>query len=162
MKTAALVLTIAAGLLTLPGSLGAAAEDSSVFAEVWTHYEAIRLALLTDSMDGLAAEATRLAERSGKLLDQLDGSSDGVVEALTQVQAAATGLAEAADLESAREGLFLLTRPMTRLRQLTGSESTVVAYCSMAGKAWIQPEGELGNPYMGQRMPRCGEVVGES
>jgi hypothetical protein len=31
----------------------------------------------------------------------------------------------------------------------------------MAQKAWIQPKGEIGNPYLGQEMPKCGDVVKE-
>jgi hypothetical protein len=37
--------------------------------------------------------------------------------------------------------------------------NTVVVYCAMAEKVWIQPKGEIGNPYYGQSMARCGEVV---
>ena len=40
-------------------------------------------------------------------------------------------------------------------------KSTVVAWCSMSKKSWLQPAGEIGNPYYGKEMPRCGEVVGK-
>ncbi len=42
---------------------------------------------------------------------------------------------------------------------MAGIEGTTVVFCPMAKKAWIQPEGEIGNPYLGQEMPTCGEVV---
>jgi hypothetical protein len=31
----------------------------------------------------------------------------------------------------------------------------------MAQKVWLQPKGEIGNPYYGQSMARCGEFVSE-
>jgi hypothetical protein len=31
----------------------------------------------------------------------------------------------------------------------------------MAQQVWLQPKGEIGNPYYGQSMARCGEVVSE-
>ena len=31
------------------------------------------------------------------------------------------------------------------------------AYCPMHKRSWLQPDGEIGNPYGG--MPRCGEIV---
>jgi hypothetical protein len=50
---------------------------------------------------------------------------------------------------------------MSRYRKLIGDDSVVVAYCPMEKKAWLQPDGEIENPYGGQAMPRCGRVVPE-
>lgn len=33
-------------------------------------------------------------------------------------------------------------------------------YCPMVKRSWLQPEGDVGNPYFGRKMPGCGNVVG--
>lgn len=38
------------------------------------------------------------------------------------------------------------------------AQSLYVAYCPMAEARWLQTSQELSNPYMGQKMPNCGEI----
>jgi hypothetical protein len=169
MRHRTFIAVVVAGMSALP-AFSAGAVGSVPFAELSGHYEAIRLTLLEDSKSGVAEHARQLSEAAANLREDLAADRagdqaddrDAFVEALAEIEASAARLAESADLEAAREELFVLTRPMAKYRKLTGDQTTIVAYCSMAQKAWIQPQGELGNPYMGQRMPRCGEVVGES
>jgi hypothetical protein len=80
---------------------------------------------------------------------------------LEEIRSAASSLSSAENLASTRGDYFALTKPMARYRYLTGHQDTVIAYCPMAQKAWIQPKGEIGNPYLGQEMPKCGDVVKE-
>lgn len=167
MRNTQLRRLLAVGLLLIPGVLGAV--ESSAYEEVSGHYEAIRLALLGDSLDGVNAHAEAIQQLANNLVDDFSPERAGVAEveggkleaALREIGVAASSLSTAGDLAAARDDFFSLTRPMAQYRKLAGTAGTVVAYCSMAQKAWIQPEGELGNPYMGQQMPRCGEVVGE-
>ena len=156
-------------LLLIPGALRAAETDGSVYQDMSSHYEAIRLALLGDSLEGVNEHASAIFKQATELTDGFSPAKAGVPEsqagdvevALREIQSAASSLAAAGDLVSAREDLFALTKPMARYRKSSGTSGTVVAYCSMAQKAWIQPEGEIGNPYIGQKMPKCGEIVGE-
>ncbi len=160
------LLLAIAGLLLFP-VLTKANENAYGFVEMSYHYDSIRRALLADSLLGVSDHAKALQDKASSLRQNISAQEVGVsaedfeivVGALEEIASAAQSLAETDELEPAREELFLLTRPMAKYRQLSGDETTIVAYCSMAQKAWIQPEGELGNPYMGQRMPRCGEVV---
>ncbi len=160
------VLLIAV-LLLIPGVVRAGQTDLSAYMEMSGHYDAIRLALLADSTAGLAENATALQQQVNRLLEGFSAVKVGVPEAdaidteatLREIEARASSLAATGDLVSAREDFFALTQPMARYRMLTGDHRTVVAYCSMAQKAWIQPEGEIGNPYLGQEMPKCGEVI---
>jgi hypothetical protein len=162
------MIPILAALSVLPALT--AAESPARFTEISGHYEAIRLALLEDSMSGVSDHARQASEVAADLLENLTADRAGVsaqdldacAEALAEIESSAARLAQSAELETAREEMFLLTRPMAKYRKLTGDRSTIVAYCSMAQKAWLQPAGELGNPYMGRKMPKCGEVVGES
>jgi hypothetical protein len=169
MRHRTILAVLVAGISALP-AFSTRAATSVPFAELSGPYESIRLTLLEDSISGVAEDARLLSAVAANLREDLvaDRSGaqtddrDALAEALAEIEASAARLVEAGDLETAREELFVLTRPMAKYRKLTGDQTTVVAYCSMAQKAWIQPQGELGNPYMGQRMPRCGEVVGES
>ena len=49
---------------------------------------------------------------------------------------------------------------MVRYRAEVEGERPAVGYCPMAAKSWLQLDGEeIGNPYYGQSMASCGEVV---
>lgn len=157
------------GVLMIPAIAKSAGADLPAYAEMSGHYEAIRLSLLSDTAQGLSQNALAIRDQAAQLLADPPGVEVGVPEqdageldsVLEEIETAAEKLADAADLEAARAGFSALTKPLARYRKLAGDDQTIVAYCSMARKAWIQPSGEIGNPYMGQRMPRCGEVVGE-
>jgi hypothetical protein len=45
--------------------------------------------------------------------------------------------------------------------KVSGDDLPVVMYCPMVKRSWLQPAGEVGNPYHGQKMANCGYVVGE-
>ena len=170
MKNHRLVTKVLVGLLILPGLLSAESAGSTPYLEMAGHYEAIRLALLADSMDGVTDHAKAMKERASSLLQNITADQAGVAEhdlencatALGDLATSAGLLEEASDLEAARAEFFVLTKPLAKYRKLTGDETTIVAYCPMEQKAWIQPDREIGNPYSGQEMPKCGEVVGES
>lgn len=169
MKNYRLSGLLIVGLLMIPGVVRSGETDPAAYLEMSIHYEAIRLALLEDSVEDMAEHARAIHQQAGSLLEDLSAESAGVSAdqvadyeaALRDMESAASNLSAAGSLASAREGFFTLTKPMARFRKLTGDKDTVVAYCPMAQKAWIQREGEIGNPYLGQEMPKCGEVVGE-
>jgi len=169
MRTHQLLGLLIISLSLIPAALRATESDGSVYQDMSSHYEAIRLALLGDSLEGVNEHATAIFEQATELTEGFSPAKAGVPEsqagdvevAFREIQSAASSLAAAGDLVSAREDFFALTKPMARYRKSSGTGGTVVAYCSMAQKAWVQPEGEIGNPYMGQKMPRCGEIVGE-
>lgn len=142
----ALILTLLAGVV--PAFAATPAKD---FDAAFGHYEAIRKALLADSLAGVAGHAAAIQKQAQ--------SAPGTLR--QEIAAAAGKLAAAKDLKTAREAFYGLSKPMVRWREAAGSKSTVVAYCSMNKKSWLQPAGEIGNPYYGKEMPRCGEVVGK-
>jgi hypothetical protein len=160
---------LVAGLLMIPGLMTAEEADPSPYLEMSSHYEAIRLALLGDSLNSVDMHAKAIHQQAKKLAEQTSPAKVGEAEsgaidigvALKEIESATAGLAAAGDLVTAREDFFALTKPMARYRKHVGADGTVVVYCSMEKKAWIQPEGEIGNPYLGQEMPKCGEIVGE-
>lgn len=157
-------------LLLVGGMLAAgASETTNAFREVSEHYEAVRLSLVKDTMADVAEHAKAIEHRMHELAKAFDAHDAGVpadksaeCEALLpEISSAAAHLAGTEDLEQAREALFELSKPMGRYRKLAGIEGTMVVFCSMAKKAWIQPHGEIGNPYLGQEMPSCGEMIAD-
>ncbi len=147
----------------------AGAQETNAFRDLSDHYEAIRLSLLNDSTDGVSENARTMEERARALSANFRAQDAGVPEEkaavcealLPELVAAANRLSAAADIDEAREALFELSKPMGRYRKMAGIEGSQVVFCPMAKKAWIQPEGEIGNPYLGQEMPTCGEVIAD-
>jgi hypothetical protein len=157
-------------LLLIGGMIAvAAADETNAFWEISEHYEAIRLALVKDTMTDVAEHAEAIEHRMHQLAEEFDALAAGVPaeksgegEALVpEISSAAARLAGSEDLNQAREALFELSKPLGRYRKLAGIEGSMVVYCSMAKKAWIQPPGEIGNPYLGQDMSTCGEMIAD-
>ena len=157
-------LVLALGLITR-----AHAEETTAYQEILSHYDAIRLSMLNDEMRDVVKHARAIEDRVAALRAMFDAHDAGVPpEKAAECQAllpelgeAAERLAEVEDLSKAREALFDLSKPLGRYRKLAGTEGSMVAYCPMAEKAWIQPHGEIGNPYMGQEMPTCGNRIAD-
>lgn len=149
MKRFGTTLLTLALLLTAGPLFSAPAPAPAGFDAVLGHYEAVRKALLADTVAGIpahAAEITRLAKSAP-------------ADLAPQIAEAARKLSVAKDLQTARDAFYELSKPMVRWREAAGSKSNVVAYCSMSKRSWLQPKGEIGNPYYGKSMATCGEVV---
>jgi len=141
-----------------------AADDA--FATMTGDYETIRLALLNDTLDGVAASARAIETTARELAADFDAEAAGVpaesaedaAALLPEIAETAGDLAAAGDLESARDALGELTEPLVRYLKLTGATDVVVAYCPMVAKSWLQKKDDetIGNPYYGQEMPGCG------
>lgn len=149
MPRTAISLVLALALLA--GAVpGFAAPAKSRFNAVLPHYEAVRKELLADSLKGVATHAEKIRKQAPQ-------------DALGKEIATAAGqLAAAKDLKTARDAFSALSKPMVRWHEATGSTSgkdTVVAYCPMAKRSWLQPKGKIGNPYYGPSMATCGEIV---
>jgi len=141
--------------------------SASAFATILVHYEGIRQTLLVDETEGLSAHAQAIhhavqalgtdfsAEKAGVKADLLEQARD----LLPAISEAAAEFGEASDLETARQALYPLSKALVRYRKLATGDLPAVAYCPMAKKSWLQPSGEIGNPYYGQAMPTCGEIV---
>ena len=165
----ALLLVLAGGLTGIAVAEDANTSEISTFHALLQEYEAVRLSLLDDSLTHVAHRAEAMTGQVTELTQSFDAESAGVAvdksaecEALLpEILAATTRLAQATNLDEAREAFFALSKPMGRYRKLAGIEGSMVAYCPMVKKAWIQPHGEIGNPYAGQMMPTCGEMIAD-
>lgn len=161
-----MILGMAALMLAAVTPLATADEDSA-FAAFNKNYEAIRLALLHDNMKDVAKNARAIESGAAELQGDFSSGHAGVSDEsaaackalLPEIGQAAGRLAKATDIASARKAFGELSKPMVRYREMSSGDRPVVVYCPMAKKAWLQPDGEIGNPYYGQSMAKCGDVV---
>jgi hypothetical protein len=146
MNRLGVILLTLALLLTAGPAFSAPARG---FDAVLGHYETIRKVLIDDTVAGIPGHAAEIAKLA----------KGAPADLAPQIAEAAKKLSAAKDLKTARDAFYELSRPMVRWREATGSQSHVVAYCSMTKRSWLQPKGEIGNPYYGKSMATCGEVV---
>lgn len=140
-------LMILALLLTAGPAFSAPAPSG--FDAVLGHYEMTRKALVSDTVAGIPGHAAEIAKLA----------KSAPADLAPQIAEAAKKLSAAKDLKTARDAFYELSKPMVRWREAAGSKAHVVAYCSMTKRSWLQPKGEIGNPYYGKSMATCGEVV---
>lgn len=112
-------------------------------ARAFEAYEAARIALSADKLDGVAESAKTLAPLAGEL-------------AGADAQQAAERLAASIDLKAARDAFGALSKllvPKFAEAKLPG----VYAFeCSMVKLPWAQRGEKVQNPYMGTAMATCG------
>jgi len=145
------------------------AGESSAFDGMLTHYESIRQALLNDNTDGVGENARHIRELTQRLESDFDEQAAGIQPdragdlrtLLPTIRETSAVLTEAETIADARSAFGKLSKAMARYRQMTADPHSAVAFCSMAQEVWLQPNGEIGNPYYGQSMARCGEFVSE-
>ena len=131
-----LILAVTLVALALPAF---AAQPDAIF----TRYEEARQALLGGSIPAVQKAAQALATTAAKQ------------PAIAQK---ANALAKAADLTAARTAFAALSDEVIKYHSTVKGERPVVAYCSMVKKSWLQPAGEIGNPYVSAGMRTCGEI----
>ena len=114
-------------------------------ADVFTSYESARQALIRGSV----AEVKTAAKQLG---------AEARTAKAPKVAELAAALERAADLKAARVAFASLSDEMIKYRQTRSGKRPVVAYCDMERKSWLQPDGEIGNPYVDAGMRKCGEI----
>ena len=154
-------------LFIVAGAAVASAGQPSSFAAVMEHYELVRLALLNDSTQGVAANGKAIASQLRTLQSDFsaeqagvpEGAASAVREGLPGMIVAADSLAGEPGLADARGAFYDLSKGLVRWREGAEGNRPVVAYCPMVKKSWLQPDGTIGNPYGGKHMPHCGQIV---
>jgi hypothetical protein len=135
-----IVAIVIAGFMLRPG----AAEAKPLYPS----YNAARLALG-------AGDVTSVGKRAAELSTVAKDSGQSVVAEK------ASALAIAGDLAQAREAFAELSDAMIAYRNKAAEEpKPEVVYCPMVKHSWLQPKGEINNPYYSDDpgMKSCGEV----
>lgn len=121
-------------------------------------YLDLRQLLAEDKFDGVAEALTTIAQTAQPLAES--GEAQVKPHAETLAESAAT---TPEDIGSARKTFQELSEALIALVKVVPpsdavAETLYVAYCPMAKASWLQATEKLSNPYMGQKMPQCGEV----
>lgn len=141
-------LALAAACAPAPATNKTPAAGTEMSRAVIDPYLKIQVALATDSMDEVKANAGNVATAAAAL-----GAP------AMKIDTAALELASATDIADARDKFGTLSDAvdtyMTGLR-LTPPEGVKVAFCPMAHKPWLQEGSAIANPYYGTEMLTCG------
>ena len=109
-------------------------------------YLHIQVALANDSTDGVTEAARTIAAEAAEMGEQA-----------AAIGAAAEALAEATDLQSARDAFGPLSDALIAYGRDVGFGELRLAYCPMVDKEWLQATSEIRNPFYGSMMLTCGE-----
>jgi len=151
IKTMSILLAAAAGFLL---NVNTHAADSPALMQpvksVYDHYLKIQTDLADDSLKGVSDEATAIAKA-------IQGDEMKMLPAVVGTEAEA--VAKASDLKSARAAFKPLSDSLIKyLAAHHAKDAYIEVYCPMAKASWLQADKNVNNPYLGQKMPTCGEI----
>jgi hypothetical protein len=139
------------------------AESRAQIEAVLSRYEDVRAHLAGDRIEAAAASAETLARASRAAAAN---APEGLRPHLAELEAAATRLRTTSEdgADEVRAAFGQASEPLvTLLASEPGLQGGLHVFeCPMAegyGR-WVQPGETISNPYMGERMPRCGTEVG--
>ena len=117
---------------------------------VLDNYLKIQAELVKDSTAGVSEHAKAIAKAVRG--DEMKMLSPDVAKQ-------ADALAQTKDLNSAREAFKPLSDSLIKYLKDNNAGKGMYheAYCPMAKASWLQTDKSIKNPYLGQKMPTCGE-----
>ena len=114
---------------------------------LFSKYEATRQALLKSSLPETQAAAKALAAEATKAKN-------------AKIAEQAAAVAKSPDIAKAQAAFATLSDEMIKLRATVSGTRPSVYYCPMVKKSWLQPKGDVGNPY-DKSMQMCGVLKEE-
>jgi len=127
---------------------------------VYEDYFAVRSALAHDSMENVSKHSKAIAERIGGF-PKADAAGD-MNALLKDIQTSAAALTEKGDIAAARTEFGNLSDRLVEYQKRfvsDESEKAHVFFCDMVKRPWLQEEQEIGNPYYGASMLKCGREI---
>jgi hypothetical protein len=139
---------MAAGAFLMAASPSGAASSQQAppVERAFEHYERIRSALAQDTSTNVAAEAEALSPLAREIAGEQAGR-------------AAASLADAKNLEQAREQFGTLSEALVPKFLEAGLAGVQGFVCSMKQKRWAQRGTTAANPYFGKAMATCGTPI---
>ena len=120
--------------------------QTSIAARAFEPYEAIRTALASDTLDGVADHATQLIP----LATELAGDD---------AKKASERLSKATTIKAAREAFGALSKILVPKLREARLPDVHAFECPMVKLPWAQRGDKLQNPYLGKAMPTCGNPI---
>lgn len=125
------------------------------------YYLTIRSSLASDSLKGVKEDAGHIIEMADEMAkikhDTTEEENKKHQEKIADLKAQAEKL-KGDKIEDVRQGFSGLSNHLIECLSkcsLTEKEYYVY-YCSMVDKRWLQEDKEVGNPYYGSKMKKCG------
>ncbi len=142
------------------------ASVKSQFNGFLADYFSLNKSLIEDNQEGVKKTATKLAETIAKFdMSKLAGEQMDFYHAqLAILNDGLKSIKESADIEEARVGYAKVSEGMYALTKAYHPNESELYYqfCPMAkngdGANWLSDTKEIINPYMGQRMLKCGST----
>lgn len=141
------------------------------FTSLLTSYYMLKDAFVTsDTVKVNAAAATLIHSADSLKVNEIQGDTSGMIRETAKVFAqtiSASGNAIMAekDIEAKRREFEMITDALWSLTRTVqyGGQKVYYVYCPMAfnnkGAYWLSNSREITNPYMGDKMPKCGELA---
>ncbi len=131
------------------------------FSAVQQPYDAVRLALTADRLPAAKKEAAKLrsaAESEAAWAKTATGRGPELAKPWTSIAMAAAKIERAQSITDARKAFGESSEAMRAALKIAERDDFLVVFCPMVKLHWLQPTGEIRNPY-GSAMPNCGRVV---
>ena len=134
------------------------AQDSlttNQLSQLLTHYYGIKDALV-------AGNATIAAIKSTEFMKTANGISKVITkENISELNKDAVAISETKDIKKQREHFSGLSNNMSKLAKSIKmtTEPVYLAYCPMKKVNWLSSDKEIKNPYYGNAMLTCGNIV---
>ena len=125
------------------------------------YYLTIRSSLASDSLKGVKEDAGHIIEMADEMAKIKHGTSEEEnkkhQEKIADLKAQAEKL-KGDKIEDVRQGFSDLSNHLIECltKCSTSEKEYYVYYCSMVDKRWLQEDKEVGNPYYGSKMKKCG------
>ena len=150
-------------LVAAPSPLYAGTEEfDNGMQPILEEYLKIHETLAQDKTDGVKRAAGQIAILSEGLdAETVTGEhKEHYGDVPIKIKKAAEDLERQRDLGAMREAFKALSRPMAMWATMSRPKGVYVVYCLMAKSSWLQKDKTIRNPYHGQEMLTCGEIVG--
>jgi hypothetical protein len=131
------------------------------FTAVQRPYDAVRLAFTADRLPDAKKEAAKLrtaAQAEVAWAKTASGRGPELAAPFTTVAAAAAKIERASSITDARKAFGEASEALRAAMRIAERDDFLVVYCPMVKLHWLQPKGEIRNPY-GSAMPNCGRTV---
>jgi hypothetical protein len=133
-------------VLAIVATTASAVAQGRVVDRAFAAYDRIYMALVQDSLEGVA-EASALLR---PLAEELAGE---------EADRAAASLGEATTLEDARVRLAAISEALVPKFMSADIPGLVGFVCTMKKAQWVQRGDSVANPYYGKAMPTCGVPI---
>lgn len=140
-----------------------AQKNNSPFEPLLTAYYEVKNALVKSDANLASEKATELVKLTNgvdmKKLSEGDSKVYSVIYSTMKI--AATNIAESEMIEEQRKDFITLSKQLTELiKSIKIADQTIYQqYCPMKKASWLSSKMKIENPYYGNEMLDCGEIV---